>query len=122
MNKLLIGLLIIAAGTAGYFVFLRKNTNNEPGVNLNKSILGKWKQNDSTRHYEFLADGLIIRPGTDSLPADTAYYQWDNAGAFVWKPDTSGTRDIPYEVTRLTTDSLVLQSADSTWTIFTKIR
>src|SRR5450432_3927943 len=94
MNKLFIGLLIIAAG-AGAFFFLRKKNDPANNNDMKKEwIVGKWKI-DSLQagkdsvfgkfSYDFQKDGNILRSLNDSAKADTSFYEWSKKNELVWK-------------------------------------
>jgi hypothetical protein len=137
MNKLLIGLLVVAAG-AGAFFFLNKKKSTTDVVEINKGlIIGKWKTdavpaNDSgfsKYSYHFQKEGVLLRSISDSVKADTAHYEWNKANQLVWsgwspseKEKTSDSTGKPYSIVKLTQDSLLLQSADSVTVLFTKLK
>jgi hypothetical protein len=140
MNKLLIGLLIIAAG-AGIYFYLRTKENTHSSNTINKDLLpGKWKiaaldvKNDSIGglftgimalvdtntvkyEYEFSGNGNILRSLGDSSVADTSMYKWEK-DALLWKEDSSDTTGTLLHVVILTRDSLYLVDADSTAVLF----
>ncbi|MGB5028631.1 MAG: hypothetical protein WBO38_09010, partial [Chitinophagaceae bacterium] len=69
MNKLIIGLLIIAAGAGVYFL-LSKNNSTETAVIKKELIIGTWKiesyqpATDSLQpkySYDFQKDGMAVR-------------------------------------------------------------
>ena len=129
MNKLLIGLLIVAAG-AGVFFFLKKKNNTE-ALRINKElIIGKWKTDAvistdsgfSRYSYDFQKEGILLRSLNDSVKADTSHYEWSKANELVWKEKTSDSTVKIYVVTKLTQDSLRVQAADSTTVLFTKVK
>jgi len=128
MNKLLIGLLIIAAGT-GAFLLLRKKKNSTATNSLNKEwVIGKWKTNAtpgndsvfSKYSYDFLKEGKILRSLTDSTKADTLQYEWSKNNELIWKENAVDSTVKSYAVTKLTADTLQLQSKDSVTILFTK--
>ena len=130
MNKLFIGLLIVAAG-AGTFILLRKKKNNEFSNAIKKEwIVGKWKTNAvmandsnfSKYRFDFQKDGKVIRSLNDSLKADTSHYEWNKANQLVWKEKLSDTTGRVYAVVKLTQDSLQVQSKDSVSFLFTKVK
>ena len=125
MNKLIIGLLVVAAG-AGIFLFLRKKKNEITVNSINKEwIIGKWKtdstvatdSNFSKYQFDFQKDGNVVRSLNDSAKADTMYYEWNKASDLVW----NSTGKI-YAVTKLTRDSLSFQSPDSSTVLFIKTK
>jgi len=130
MNKLLIGLLIVAAGTGAFFL-LRKKKEQTVIAELNKEwILGAWKtdailQNDSNFNkyrFDFQKDGNLVRSLNDSVKADTAHYEWNKANELVWKEKAADSTGKNYTVVKLTQDSLAVQGHDSVVILFTKLK
>jgi hypothetical protein len=130
MNKLLIGLLVIAAG-AGAFLLFNKKKNAISTTEINKElIIGKWKTdavpaNDSGFNkysYHFEKEGVLLRSISDSAKADTAHYEWNKANELVWKEKASDSIGKIYSIVKLTSDSLQLQAADSATMLFTKLK
>jgi hypothetical protein len=128
MNKLFIGLLIVAAG-AGAFFLLRKKKENTKTNAINKEwIIGKWKADAgkdsafSMFSYNFLKEGNIIRSVSDTVKADTLHYEWGKANEIIWKQKTTDSVGKTFEVIRLTQDSLQIQSKDSATILFTKLK
>jgi len=131
MNKLLIGLLIVAAGAGVYFLLLKKN-EQPVSNNINKQwIIGKWKTqqyqpvNDSLQpmyQYDFLKEGTVLRSLSDTIKADTAHYEWNKANELVMKKITSDSVSQTFTVIRLTADSLQLRSADNVEILFIKVK
>jgi len=131
MNKLIIGLLIVAAGT-GIFFLVRKKQSLATSTTINKElIIGKWKTVspsavDSTiinYEYEFKSEGLVLKLLNDSSKVDTSYYKWNKANELTWstRQQDSVFAQV-YFVDKLTTDSLQLRSNDSTVHSFTRAR
>ena len=130
MNKLLIGLLVVAAG-AGAFLLIRKKKNAVIANEIKKEwIVGKWKSdavvaNDSgfsKYSYDFQKDGNIVRSLNDSAKADTSHYEWSKANQLVWKEKTGDSIGRIFSVLKLTQDSLQVQAADSSKILFTKLK
>jgi hypothetical protein len=127
MNKLFIGLLIVAAG-AGVFLLLRKKKTTTTNGIKKEWIVGKWKADAgkdsafSKYSYDFLKDGNILRSLNDSAKADTSYYEWNKANELVWKEKASDSTGKVFSIVKLTQDSLQVQSKDSTSILFTKAR
>jgi hypothetical protein len=138
MKKLIIGLLVVAAGAGAFFYFNQKSGAKPAQETLNKElIIGKWKTdatpaNDSGFNkysYDFQKEGKVLRSLNDSIKADTSHYEWSNANELVlskWTPlekekvsDSIGTI---YSVIKLTADSLHVQSKDSVTVLFTKVK
>jgi len=126
MNKLFIGLLIVAAG-AGAFFLLRKKKEATTSKEIKKElIIGKWKADAgkdsvfSKYSYDFRKDGIILRSLSDSAKADTTHYEWNKKHELVWKEKASDSTGNIYSVVKLTQDSLQMQSKDSVIILFTK--
>ncbi|HEV7783080.1 MAG TPA: hypothetical protein VGO58_17515 [Chitinophagaceae bacterium] len=130
MNKLLIGLLIVAAGTGAFFL-LRKKKDATVTTGLNKEwIVGQWKtdavmsndSNFSKYRFDFQKDGNLVRSLNDSAKADTAHYEWSKTNELVWKEKTSDSVGKNFAVVKLTRDSLQVQGKDSVVILFTKLK
>ena len=136
MNKLFIGLLIVAAGAGAFFLLRKKNTTEVAQINK-ELIIGTWKTdavmaNDSGFNkysYDFQKEGIVIRSLNDSAKADTSHYEWSKANELVWpewtfseKEKVSDSAGKAYVVTKLTQDSLQFQTADSSTVLFTKVK
>jgi hypothetical protein len=128
MNKLFIGLLIVAAG-AGAFFLLRKKKNTTTTNEIKKEwIVGKWKAGAgkdspfSMYSYDFLKDGNIIRSLNDSAKADTSHYEWNKTNELVWKEKLGDSTGKIFSVLKLTQDSLQVQAADSSTVLFVKVK
>lgn len=128
MNKLFIGLLIVAAG-AGVFFLLRKKKDATTTNDIKKEwIVGKWKADAgkdsafSSYSYDFLKDGNIVRSLNDSVKADTSHYEWDKNNAFIWKENAGDSTGKIFSVLKLTQDSLQVQAADSSTVLFIKVK
>ena len=126
MNKLFIGLLIVAAG-AGVFFLLRKKKNTTTNDIKKEWIVGKWKADTgkdsafSSYYYDFLKDGSILRSLNDSAKADTSHYEWNKDNTLVFKENHSDTTGKVFSVLKLTQDSLQVQAADSSTVLFIKV-
>ena len=129
MNKLFIGLLIIAAG-AGVYFFVLKKKNSTTGTTINKElIIGKWKVdagNDSVLsqyRYDFTKEGNVLRSPNDSAAvAVTSYYEWNKKNELVWKETAADSAGKVFAVVKLTQDSLQVLSKDSATILFTKVK
>ena len=128
MNKLFIGLLIIAAG-AGVFFLLRKKKNSTAANTINKEwIIGKWKAtegNDSAFNqyrYDFQKDGNLLVSPNDSARVDTFHYEWSKNNDLVWKETAADTSREIFSIVKLTQDSLQVQTKDSAIILFTKLK
>ncbi len=129
MNKLLIGLLIVAAG-AGVFFFLRKKENNNSPGNEKLSITGKWQLHppgeviDTTYplyQYDFMKDGQLIQSLKDSAAIDTMYYEFSSADQLVWKENRTDSSGRIFNVGLFTKDSLMVKGQDSIPILLTRI-
>lgn len=130
MNKLFIGLLILAAGAGVFYYFNQRTCNKPPQDSISKELLiGKWKAvaeqaaKDSAQpvyQYEFQQAGTILRSLNDSAIADTSQYEWSNNNELVWKETPADSVGKIYAVVLLTKDSLQLLSKDSTTALFIK--
>ena len=130
MNKFIIGLLVIAAGT-GIFLLLRKKNETTSANSINKEwIVGKWKSdavmpndsNFSKYRFEFQKDGNVVRSINDSVKADTTHYEWNKNNELIWKEKANDSTGKVYVVTKLTSDSLQMQATDSSTILFTKLK
>ncbi len=128
MNKLFIGLLIVAAGARAYFLLRKKNKPDKPAINK-EMIIGKWTPvqpaTDSTsvkQLYEFTKDGIVLRSYGDTTKTDTLFYEWNKNQELLWKENSrqSGSRN--FAVTKLTEDSLQIQPKDSLPILFTRAK
>lgn len=121
MKKLLIGLLVVAAG-AGAFFFLYKKKNTET-VSINKElIIGKWKPvskepvADTIQpmyQFDFQKDGIAMRSINDSVKADTTHYEWNKANELVVKESATDSIGVAYVIVKLTADTLQVQSTSN---------
>jgi hypothetical protein len=142
MKKLIIGLLVIAAG-AGTFYFLQ---NKKTEDTIQKELLtGQWtlssldvKTKDSSAyliaaiaaidsnftkyHYDFRKDGNVLKSLSDSAKADSSHYEWTKKNELAWKENPKDSISEVFTVTKLTTDSLLLLSKDSATFVFTKLK
>ena len=128
MNKLLIGLLLVAAGAGAYFLLKKKK--DQPVANvLNKElIIGKWKPGNTepgdssnvSYRYEFLKDGTVLHSLNDSVKADSSHYEWNKKDELVWKENPVDSAGRVFSIVKLTTDSLQVQLPDSSTLLFTR--
>src|SRR5687767_921506 len=145
MKKVFIGLLMLAAGAATFFLLQKKDkpiTRN----NIQKEwIIGKWKldslhflkdSNDNflvgimgmvepnlkKYHYEFKKDGSISVSLGDSLTKDSSRYEWNKKDQLIWKEYPTDTTGEVFNVSIPHKDSLVVQSQDSSVLLFTKVK
>lgn len=131
MNKLFIGLFIIAAGAGAYFLLKNKQNTTET-VSINKEfIIGKWKTEkdqaakDSLQpnyQYEFKNDSIALRSISDTTKADTLKYEWGKKSQLVLKGNAADSTIKTYIVEKLTKDSLQFMGEDSIVTLLTRIK
>lgn len=131
MNKLFIGLLIIAAGAVTYFLLKNKKNTTET-VAINKEfIIGKWETEsdqpakDSLKpryKYEFQKEGFAIKSAGDSVKVDTLKYEWNKTSHLVLKENAADSTGKTYKVEKLTKDSLQIIGTDSMVTLLTRIK
>ena len=145
MKKVFIGLLMLAAGAATFFL-LQKKDKPITGNNIQKEwIIGKWKldslhflkdSNDNflvgimgmvesnlkKYHYEFTKDGSISVSLGDSLTKDSSRYEWNKKDQLIWKEYPTDTTGEVFNVSIPHKDSLVVQSQDSSVLLFTKVK
>lgn len=142
MNKLFIGLLIIAAA-AGVFFILRKKEQANASIQK-ELIIGEWKidslysgkdsnsnfltgimgmADSNTLHYayEFTKDGAILRSLNDSVTKDSSFYKWNKDNQLVWS-ETGDSTGSNLSILKLGKDSLQLRTGDSTIVLFTKLK
>jgi hypothetical protein len=130
MNKLFIGLLVIAV--AGGAFFLLKKKKDKAVVTINKEwIIGKWKTEsyqpaiDSVQpkfQYDFQKDGIAYRSVSDTVKADTISYAWKDAAQLVIKGNVADSAGTVFTVSKLTQDSLQVQGSDSVLILLTKVK
>ena len=142
MKKLFIGLLIIAAGTA-IFLMLQNKDKTITGNNFQKEqIIGKWKLDslwslkDSNTHfikglfdpklkkyhYEFKKDGSIFQFADDSLTKDSSRYEWTKDNQLIWNENFANEKGEVFNISLFSSDSMQLQSKDSSVLLFTKVK
>lgn len=130
MKKLIIGLLLVAAGTGVFFFLRNKKDTDKPGNKENSELLiGKWEtiiqqENDSSiihYKYEFQKNGNIIRTLNDSTKTDSLIYEWDKAGDLLIKSNAADTITKVYKVIFNGSDSLIVKN-DSTNMLFIKLK
>jgi hypothetical protein len=130
MNKLLIGLLIVAAG-AGVFFFLRKKEKNDFPKNEKLSVTGKWQLHAPGEvidtiyplyQYHFMKDGQLIQSLKDSSAIDTMYFDFNASNQLVWKQNKADSASRVFNVVLLTKDSLRIEGPDSIPILLTRIQ
>lgn len=130
MNKLFIGLLIIAAGAGAYFLLNNKKNTTET-VAINKEfIVGKWKTatieplKDSVQpkfRYEFQKDGVAYRATSDTARVDTISYAWKESSRLLIKDKAADTTGTVLTIVILTADSMKVKTSDNSEILFTKL-
>ena len=126
MNKLLIGLLVLAAGTGIYFLVRKQEHQPVPSSFNKEQLTGTWASipkspNDSVafnESYQFQSNGRVIHV-LDSTKADTLFYDWKK-DQLVLKQQQTDTIGTEYTITQLINDSLQLRAVDSTVLRFTR--
>lgn len=132
MNKLIIGLLVVATGAGAFFLLNKKKNNDQPIASINKEfIIGQWKTvavqpiKDSAAlnvQYNFQHAGRLIQSVNDSVAKDSSHYEWNKANELVWKAKETDSTGKIFVVLKLTTDSLQLQARDSSTVLLTKVK
>ena len=132
MNKLFIGLLIIAAGAGAFFLLRKKNNPVDAITEIKKEwIAGKWKteswqpSKDSAQplyRYDFLKNGNVLRSLNDSAKADTLLYEWNKTNELVWKEKAGDSTGNVFAVLHLGQDTLEVKGKDSVAILFTRFK
>lgn len=132
MNKLIIGLLIVAAGAGAFFYFNQRTCNKPAQDSLTKEwIVGKWKTvsyqpvTDSVQPmylYDFQKEGLVVRSINDSAKADTSHYEWSKINELVFKENVVDSIVQTFTVLKLTQDSLQVKSQNNFEIHFTRLK
>lgn len=131
MKNFFIGLLVVAAGTAVYFLVIKKK-KDQPVAGINKEwIIGKWKAEsyqpvtDSVQPkfiYDFQKEGLALRSVSDTAKTDSLHYSWKETGELMVKEKPADTTGLVFTVSRLTADSLEVKGSDNVTVLFTKVK
>jgi len=145
MNKLIIGLLVIAAG-AGVFFILRNKKTGTRQTDQKESLIGKWKldsldvktkdsstwymssmqafdSNFGKYHYDFRPDGNIFISLPDSAKSDTSGYEWRNNGELLIKEMPNDSTSELYLVSKLNNNNFhLIKANDSTIFYFSKLK
>ena len=124
MNKLFIGLLIIAAG-AGIFFLLRKKEHTVTQRIDRELLIGKWMQTsaDSTAspfYFDFQEKNLLIRSlsAQDQVDVDSFYYEWTREDNLEVKKSAGDSASGFMRIFQLTKDSLYVKDGDSSAIVF----
>lgn len=140
MKKTILAVIVLAAagGAVYYFLHNKKASSNSIQKEL---IIGRWKMDslyegkDSANlftgimgtidsnffhyDYDFRQDGKILKLLKDSVQKDTSHYEWKKQDVLLWKEQGDSIGE-SLTVSKLTSDSLVLQTKDSTTIYFKK--
>src|SRR5687767_13739280 len=129
MNKLFIGLLIVAAG-AGVFFILSKKKYKPVADKMNKEwIIGKWQTifveslKDSAEkdyRFEFQPEGLTLRSKSDAREADSTHYAWTENDELMNRENPSDTVGARFTVLKLSTHKTNVKREEQT-SIFHKV-
>ena len=131
MNKLLIGLLVIAVAGGAFFLLKKKKDQTVTHVINKEWIIGKWKTEsyqpvmDSVQpkfQYDFQKDGIALRSISDTVKADTVSYNWKDAAQLIIKENAADSVGTVFTVSKLTQDSLQVQGSDSVVILLTKVK
>ncbi len=131
MNKLIIGLLIIAAGAGVYFLLSKKKHSTETADIKKELIIGTWKiesyqpATDSLQpkySYDFQKDGMAVRSVNDKINTDTVKYEWNKISKLVIKENITDSTGKVYTVEKLTKDSLQIIGTDSVVVTLTRAK
>ena len=130
MNKIFIGLLVVAAGAGAFFLFNKKKSTTDVETINKELIIGKWKtdavlKTDSTFNlysYNFQKEGIVLMSLNDSVKADTSHYEWNKKNDLIWKGKATDSTGETFSIVKLTQDSLQLQAVDSSTVLFTKVK
>jgi hypothetical protein len=140
MKKMILAVILLAAAGGGVYYFLQ-NKNTSSNNIQKKLIIGKWKMDtvhegkdsadlfvgimgmiDSNLlmyDYDFRKNGNILKLLEDNVQKDTSNYEWSTDNTLIWKEPGDSTGEA-LTIAKLTIDSLVLQTKDSTTIYFKK--
>lgn len=130
MKKLLIVLLIIAAGVTGYYLYTQKTSSASNSYD-HAQLTGNWETisvsplKDSTQlgiHYQFGKDVLLLKAGADSIAKDSLQYSWIKNGELQLKKKQPDSSVLHLVIQQLTADSLRWIQDDSTVIQFIKMK
>lgn len=145
MKSIIMAVLLIAAVGAGvYFLFLNKKKTEITSSEIQKElIVGKWKLDSLSQAksesklleglvtmidsnfvnyaYQFQQDGKVLRLFKNSVQKNNSRFEWtkDDQLLFKQEADSIETR---FTVSKLSKDSLILQSKDSATAFFSKVK
>lgn len=122
MKKLLIGLLIAAAGTGVYFLLQNRKKADPPlTVNDQDWLIGKWTDKSgellpdslaTVLQWEFRKDGIAIVSNQQPLINDTLQYAWKDSASLGIR-SAKDSMETVFRVIHSANDSLVLERSDS---------
>ena len=145
MKSIIMAVLLIAAVGAGvYFLFLNKKKTDITSSEIQKElIVGKWKldsllqtkdqakllagfvpafdSNFANYVYQFQQDGKVLRLFKDSVQKNNSRFEWTKEGQLLFRQEADSI-EASYTVSKLSKDSLILQSKDSTTAFFSKAK
>ncbi|HEX6171208.1 MAG TPA: hypothetical protein VFZ33_16090, partial [Chitinophagaceae bacterium] len=135
---------IAAVGAGVYFLFLNKKKTEITSSEIQKElIVGKWKLDSLSQAksesklleglvtmidsnfvnyaYQFQQDGKVLRLFKNSVQKNNSRFEWtkDDQLLFKQEADSIETR---FTVSKLSKDSLILQSKDSATAFFSKVK
>ena len=141
MKSIMMAVLLIAAvGTGVYFLFLNKKKTGIAGNEIQKElIIGKWKLdslsqsigeaklfagldtiiNFSNYAYQFQQDGKVLRLFKDSVQKNDSRFEWTKDDQLLFRQEADSI-ETSFTVSKLSKDSLILQSKDRTTAFFSK--
>lgn len=115
MKKIIIGLLVIAAGATAYYLYTQKKTTDPATEKKQEMLLGKWKTSSklsgpdsllSAFQYEFRKDGIGFIHDSTTAKSDSFYYEWNKTGDLVVKGNVKDSTAEIFSVLQLNHDSL----------------
>lgn len=143
MKSIITAVLLIAAVGAGvYFLFLNKKKTEITGSEIQKElIVGKWKLDSLSQTkgdaklfagldtmiksnfvnyaYQFQQDGKVLRLFKDSVQKNDSRFEWTKDDQLLFKQEADSI-ETSFTVSKLSKDSLILQSKDRTTAFFSK--
>lgn len=132
MKKVLIGLLIAAAGTGIYFFISTRKKAAQPTTRYSQEwIIGKWEshRNDSVpdslfsvQHWEFSKEGIAVFHNQRPALTDSFRFSWKDSLTLSLKKSIEDSTETIFNIVRLQPDSLELKTAESTGIQLTKMK
>lgn len=130
MKKIIIGLLVIAAGAAAYFLYIKNETTGNGDQKQQSLLLGKWGlisttgANDSLAkkyQYEFMQNGIALIRDSATATADSSFYVWNKTGELQFKENAADSTADTFVVLKLNADSLQVRNTDSVVYLFSRL-